>query len=124
MLQFRISEATIKRVKIVVAGNGEAWLTGCGNVYDNPNAARSTKVFTNPDKEESTYMIHFKTDDAIPETVKEMEEALFESRKQEMRDYADSQKEKSNTKYNWNELKETKEAKKEASEVSAKKEKK
>jgi len=105
MLKFRIHLNTIKRLKVVLAGNGEAWVTGCGNVYDNEHGAVSKKLFTNPDQEEATYMIHYVKGDKIPETVEEMEKALFDSRTKELKDYADSRQEEKTSKYKWEEEK-------------------
>ena len=82
-LQFRIKPATIAWVHDVLDARGECWLLGCGNVYTNEQAAISKKLFTNPDQEEATYMLHFKKGDKIPATVEEMEDAFHMSKKAE-----------------------------------------
>ena len=92
MLNFNITPATIELITMVVNQNGSAWVTGCGNVYDNEQAAKVRKMYTNPDVEEATYLCKFLKGDKIPSTPQLMEEALFNSRKSELQQHANSTK--------------------------------
>lgn len=105
MLKFQISLATIARVNVVLKGNGECWVAGCGDVYDNEQSATNCKKYRNPDVEAATYMLHFKKDDVVPTTVKGMEDALFEARKSEQQEYADTFVKKESNKYSWDSAK-------------------
>jgi hypothetical protein len=105
MLKFQISLATIARVNVVLKGNGECWVAGCGDVYDNEQSATNCKKYRNPDVEAATYMLHFKKGDVVPTTVKGMEDALFEARKSEQQEYADTFVKKESNKYSWDSAK-------------------
>lgn len=83
-LKFRINEVLIAQVKQCVEQFGVCYLTGCGNMYTEARDAETKRMFTNPDQEEATFLVKFKKGDKIPSTPKEMEEAFYEARKQEI----------------------------------------
>jgi len=83
MINFQISDALIKQVKKVVKVHGECHVLGCGNFYTTKETAIRKKDYTNPDQEEATFMLSFYKVEEVPNTVTEMEDAFYNSRRQE-----------------------------------------
>lgn len=91
MINFKFNEALIKQLKKVVKVNGEVHVTGCGNYYSNKADAIRKKNFTNPDQEEATFMLSFYKVDDVPNTPRDLEDAFFQSRREEVKNYAEKE---------------------------------
>lgn len=90
MIDLKTSEALIKQLKATVRQHGEVHVCGCGNFYTDKESALRKKNFTNPDQEEASFMLTYNKVEDIPNTVKELDDAFFNSRRRELSKDEDS----------------------------------
>lgn len=83
---FKTHEKNIPQIKAALKAYPEngIWFHGCGNMYADKKASDDRQNFTNPNNEESTYRIHFKSVADVPPTKELLDKMLLASRSQEI----------------------------------------
>jgi hypothetical protein len=83
-MRLKTNLVLIEQIRAVVNQLGTCYFHGDGNIYVDEKDSNFRKDFGNPGQEESKYRIKFSKGDKIPGTIKEMNDALMESRNNEM----------------------------------------